>query len=450
MSNEKISTKQCIAYAGGLFGQNALLMFLSLLMVYYTDALGVTAAAVGVVFTIGKVWDAVSDPIMGVIVDRTKTRWGKFRPYLLFAPYAIGIAGILLFCIPVNAGFGVKMVLIAVTYFLFWTLFDTIDIPYWAMIPAITKTPEERNKINAIANFGVIPGCLVGSVAASPMIIAIGGSTSNPRGYLPVAIIFVVIFIVGTNIPFFTIKEKYVVVEEKNSKKSFKDTINVIIKNRPLLLLISSIFFFMLANVVKTTGMIYYAKYVINNENVYALLNLSYLLSSTIFIIFTPMIMKKLGKRNTYIMGMIIFALSSALIFIPGITGGMMLGINFISGIGTAFYSVSYASMLADTVEYAQWNTGNRSEGIIYSSRTFITKLAAALGAALIGFALTAGQYDGKLPHQTSTAILVIKLVNSLLPAILTLLATLPMLKYNLTEEKYNEIVAELENKSQI
>lgn len=448
MTESKLTSKQCVAYASGLFGQNALLVVMGFLMVYYTDAIGISAAAAGTVILVGKIWDAVTDPIMGLIVDRTKTRWGKFRPYMLFSPLVLIAAGIFCFSIPAQAAAALKIVLVYLSNILFWTVFTALDVSYWAIIPAITKTADERNRINAFANYGIMPGAMLASIFAVPLIAAFGGGTSNAAGYVPTVVIFLVLTVAGTLFAFASLREKYAIYNDESGKGRFLESFSVIFKNKPLILLITGILFYMLANAFKMSGMIYYVKYVIGDEGLYALINVAMMLATLIVLAFVPRIIKAIGKKSAFIVSMLIAAASNILIYFFGGVPALLIAFSAFGGVAFALYGVSYASMLADTVEYAQWKTGRRSEGVIYSSRTFITKVGSAVGAGVIGLVLGLAHYDGMAAQQTAEAVSAIRIVNTLVPAALMMLAALPMLRYDLTEEKYTQIVAELDQRN--
>ncbi|WP_416147570.1 glycoside-pentoside-hexuronide (GPH):cation symporter [Salipaludibacillus sp. HK11] len=440
MKEKRGRSKVNVGYSIGLFGQNILYGFMGTYMIiFYTDALGVSAALAGSIILFSRIFDAVNDPVMGIVADKTRTRWGKFRPYILFLPIVITILGILAFTVPENG----TLIYIAITYVLFWIAYTALDIPYWSLLPVIAKTPEERNKINAVASLFTLGGALVVSVVAVPLIIFFGGSTSNPEGYVPVIVIIGVILMITCFITFRSTSEGKVDVTHQREKAKLIDYIRLIIKNQPLLLIMISYICFQIPFVLKQSVQVYFFKYVIGGESMVAIAGGTMMLFMIIGLFVSPVVAGKIGKKKTWIWGLIICSLFNAAIYFVADNLILILSFNALGSFGLGMGIVATGSMIADTVEYGEWKTGKRAESMIYSSRTFITKLSTAIAGGMLGLGLTIIGYqaDTVLSTFATTGMVILM---SWLPAVFTLLAIVPMKWYTLTEERHQDIVNEL------
>ncbi|MEG1366956.1 MAG: glycoside-pentoside-hexuronide (GPH):cation symporter, partial [Oscillospiraceae bacterium] len=353
-------------------GQNLIFGFWSSYMLkFYTDIFGLTAAFVGVLFLVARVWDAVDDPLMGMVVDRTRTKWGRFRPWLLFMALPVGIFMVLNFSAP-DLPATSKMVYAAITYFLMSVAFSSVDIPYWSLPAAITTDPQERTKIYSLSKMGAnVISALVGMVTIP--LVQVLGKGNLKTGFFYVAIIYAIIGAVTYISGFFMIREH---VEASTDKFDFKKSLSAISKNKPLVMVMIANFLINVGLLLRMNLNVYYAEYNLGNIGRVAILSLVSLPGIIIGSLLAPKLAKLLGKKKA-IIGSNLFLLVLGIVFYfmgySNFTAIIILSAIQMLVIGCEM--VILMSMNADTIEYAEWKTGQRNEGVISSTQTFVAKL---------------------------------------------------------------------------
>lgn len=438
---KKVSGFEKFAYSMGAFGQNfAYAIMSAYLMIFYTDSFGMAAAAVGTLFLVARIWDAVLDPVIGLLVDRLNLKWGKFRPFILIGGVLAGLFTVLCFFNP-NFGLTGKMIYAYITYIIWGTTYGLMDVPYWSMAPSMSTDPGERTKIVSIPKITATIGTLLVSALTIPLVKAIGGGNDS-KGYFGTALIFGILCAGGAVIAAVWTKER-VKIEKKPGEK-FIDSVNVVLKNRPLLLLLAMNILTGAALTMKQTAVTYYFKYNIGNESLIPYFALAGLVPMLIAMVLSPAVSKKLGKKTTAIWGGIIGAVFSAAVYFAQSNLTLLFVFNSLSLLGNGVMMVLTLSMMSDTVEYAEWKTGKRSESIIFSFGTFTNKLSGAIGGALVGYWLNLVGYVRNVP-QTPASLNGINIMLSWAPAIGLLAMAIIMMFYNLTEERHAEILKELE-----
>lgn len=451
-STATVSTKEKLAYGIGCFGQNFAYYFLANYILYFfTDIFGILPAAAGTLLLITKIWDGINDPLMGVIVDRTRTRWGKFRPWLIFTPILFAPISILCFSAP-DLSYGGKIVWAYMTYILFDMTYTASDVPYWAMSSAMTANTTERNSVVVYPRFIATIAVAIATIATLPLIHFfqdLAGGTSAPpdRGFQLTALLYGTLTVMCFAITFFFVREQVVTPPNRRHAKA-KELLHTLTRNGPLMLLIISGLFVNIASGAKLSTLIYFAKYNLGNEMlnpVIAAINIPFIL---IGIAITPRIAKRFGKKNTYMMLNGIFAIGSLGFYLSGWNNlPLLLAWSCLSSLGMAAPLVLQTSMIADTIEYAELKTGQRSEGLIFSSQTFMAKLASAFTAWITGIILTSTGFMANIA-QTEQSLQGIHTIISLIPAIACTIAIIPMIFYPLTEDKHAQILDMLESSS--
>lgn len=429
-----------LAYGSGGFGNNLTYGLMTLyLMVFYTDYLGLSPASVGTLFLVARIWDAVNDPVMGHFVDNTKSRWGQFRPYLLFIPFVVAVTMTLCFASP-DFGMKGKLIFAYVTYILWGMSFTALDIPYWSMSAALTEDPKERNSVVMIPRTLAVAGFNVVAIVALPMVHFFG--RGNDRiGFFFTALVFSIAVIFFTLITFFFCRENVHV--EKGKHQSFKDAFYMFRLNRPLQLVIGGQLLIDIIYAIKGMLPIYYLKYVLDSEGLVPW----FMGMSMIFMVggcvLAPWFCSALGKKWATIGGNLAAAIAGICFYFTGYGIVSMFVFSAIIIFGTSMANISLMSMLLDTVEYGEWKAGCRSEGIIFAANTFRAKLSGAIGGAIGAYGLSAIKYIPNIP-QTAETIQGMHSLFTVIPGVLSLLATLPYFFYNLTERRYSEILNEL------
>lgn len=298
---EKISIKEKICYGVGAVGKDFYSMLFSVyLMIFLTDVVGISPLAVGTLMVVARLWDAINDPIMGVIVDRTNTRFGKFRPYLLFVPIFMGMVVVALFTVP-NLGVTGKVIWAYVFYILAGMSFTAYDVPFMSMATAISNEPNERTSLLSISRLFTMIAAVAVSASTLPMVGMLGGS-DVAKGYQRFVIILVVISIPAAWIAFFNTKERY---SSLGQKHSFKDYAKLIKNNKPFLLLLGITMFYMIASNLATGIQVYYFTYVLGKVELIPYLMMFTLLSFVSFA-FIPALSKKFGKIKLTIFALLI------------------------------------------------------------------------------------------------------------------------------------------------
>jgi len=450
-STETVRTKEKLAYGFGCFGQNFSYYFLSnYILFFFTDVFGILPAAAGTLLLVTKIWDGINDPLMGILVDRTRSRWGKFRPWLIFTPILFAPISIMCFSAPDLTPMG-KLIWAYATYILFDMTYTASDVPYWAMSSAITANTTERNSVVVYPRFIATVAVAIATLTTLPLVhlfqdLAGGDAARGDRGFQLTAALYGILTVACFAVTFFLVRER-VVIPHTQKRSTARNILVTLGKNKPLMLLIISGLFVNAASGAKLSTLIYYAKYNLGNEMlnpVVAAVNIPFIL---IGIAVTPKIAKRYGKKTTYIILNAIFALGSLGFYLSGWENlVVMLAWSCFGSIGMAAPLVLQTSMIADTIEYAELKTGQRSEGLIFSSQTFMVKLASAFTSWITGLLLAATGFIANAT-QSQSALTGIHLIMSLFPFLACTIAIIPMFFYPLTEKKHGEILRELESR---
>lgn len=411
----------------------------SYLLIFLTDNFGVGAAAVGTLFLVARIIDAITDPIMGVIVDNTHTKIGKSRPYLFAIPIFISITTIMCFSTP-DLSYSNKIIWIYVAYILWGISFTAMDIPYWSLSANITRSSEGKTKIVTSARTVAYVGSFIIFTLTIPLVSLLGSWTK-------VAIIYVCFASIFTWITAFGIREINTSDnKKKKEKQGFKQFINLLKTNKPLRIVLLSMLVLELSGSIKNTISIYYIKYNFNAEMMIPVVSSIGMAASILGGLISPYLTKKLGKRNTALLGLLVSSVGSLLVFSLSYSSlYAMIAINFICGVFDGAGYITLTSMVADCVEYGEWQTGHRSEGMIFSLNIFKSKISSAIGGSLCGYILA---YIGYKANSTQSKFTLngIHIIQTLIPCIIILVSFLLLRKYNLSESEYDAIVDDLKN----
>ncbi len=435
------SNKEVLGHALGGMGQNAIYALWSgFITAFYTDVFGMNPAVMAVIFVVARVWDGFNDPMMGMLADRTKSKYGRYRCWLLRMPPVVATCLVLNFTVPQFGTTG-NVIYAAVTYILMGMAFTSVDIPYWSLPAAMTSNPEERTKIFTTATLGTNLASTIGNMSIPLLLVAFGG-TSSAKAYFMTAVIFAVIGCVLYLCCFTMVREH---VEAPTTSFNFKLAAKNLYTNKPLFCIMITNLVMNLAFITKMTLNYYYASYVLGDVTIMSIMSLVTLPSIIFGTLSAPFIAKKLGKKRTLLTLMVANLIISAIFYFGGygsIGFVLIMGALQIFCVGAAFVMIS--SMTADTIEYGEWMTGQRNEGIITSTRTLITKIASALVGVGVAVILTLTGYQANVAQSAQT-MQAFHFAISFLPGIVMLIGAIPMFVYPLTEKKYMEIRAELQ-----
>jgi sugar (glycoside-pentoside-hexuronide) transporter len=375
-----------ISYGAYFAGQNIFYLFISqFLMLFYTDYRFIAPAAVGIIFLVARVWDAVNDPMFGVIVDKAHLKGGKFKPWIAISTFLIPVASVVIFAMPENLDMGGKIAYAAATYILWGMLYTVCDVPIFALATAMTNNIRERTVLIAIGRVAAIAAMVVISVAIMPVVLA--------RGWLTAMIIFsIAAFIIMLPVSIFA-KERF--VDQNAPAVTLKDIFGCLLNNKYLLIFYLGNIVFNLTNTAMSTGN-YVAKYFLGGEHMISPLMLTYIGPMLLVGIVLPGINKKADKFHLYMAGIFIYIVFSIAGYFAGYRSiPLYFVLAALRGVGLGFTMTMVFMFAADCVEYGQFKSGRRAEGITFSIQTFATKMTSALSGALGGIALSMIGYNG-------------------------------------------------------
>ncbi|WP_312105278.1 MFS transporter [Lachnoclostridium sp.] len=445
---EKISTFEKVAYGGGDLASNFVLVLTSTFVIFfYTDALGLSAGIIGAIMLFSRFADGITDIIMGYVMDKTRSKHGKARPWLLWLAIPIGISTILVFLVP-NLGDVGKYIYIAITYNLVTTfLYTMINIPYGAMTSLMSRDQNQRMIINIFRMFMAQVGALVINACTLPLVNAMGGS-AHQKSWVIVSIIYGVIATALFLLCFAKTKERVAIQNDKSKKLSFGTSFKLILKNNYWLLLVGIWVSMVLGMSMSMSVGTYYAKYILGNENYAGFLGALGIVPILIIIPLTAPLNKKYGKRNVALVGSFISILGQSLMLInPGSATWLMV-CTVIKGVGSATLSGTMFAMIADTIEYGHWKTGTRVEGMLYSSTTFGAKVGAGVGGAVALAIIGAAGYNGFAAVQTPSAVKAIKVLYLVVPIPFMLIIPILYGLYKL-DKIYPKVIEELRQREE-
>ncbi|WP_211303039.1 glucuronide transporter [Allonocardiopsis opalescens] len=429
-----------VGYGAGDAANNvAFMLATQFLLLYYTDVAGISAAAAGTLFLVLRVFDAVTDVIAGRIVDRTDSRFGKFRPYLLFGSLPLLLLSVATFTVPRIGETGVLLYAYA-TYALLGLAYTFVNIPYGSLAAAMTQDPAARSKLAAARTVG---GTVVGAALSAVVAPLLSRTTDLQAFFTTVTIVLVFVGMALYLFCFFTVRET---VRRDIPKVTLRQSVQVLRTNRPLVFLCISSVLLLLAQFAKTTAQIYYMRDVFDALDLVPVLSVSQLVVTFAMAPIVPSIVRKWGKRNSYIGAGIIAAVFSAVAFAAP-TVWIAMAALMISLPAVMVVNIVIWALEADTVEYGEWRTGVRAEGIIYSVFSFTRKAGQALGASFAAYALALTGYVGTAAAQTESALWGIRASVGLLPAVFIAGAALIMLAYPLTDSVHRELVREIDDR---
>ncbi len=418
-NKEIINFSEKLGYGLGDFACNLVWNSLSMFILYfYTDVMGMKAAIISTLMLVVRIIAGFMDIASGIVVDKTKTKYGKARPWILWMAIPFGISTILLFSIP-NIGESGKLVYVVITYVLLNVIYTAINIPYGVLNSLMTQDQNERSEINIYRMFCSTAGSLCVSVLVLPLVSLFGGEQG---AWIITFAIFGIVATFMFFITFKTTKERVTAVnEEKSQNISFKDGMKALIQNKYWIIIVLLLVVLFMNMGIMGGSMIYYAQYILNDKKLVGGLSIAQNIPTLIVMLTIAMpLIKKYGKRNTAILGSIIFILGSLFALID-LTSVKLIYISIIvKGTGNALISATVFALLADTIEYGEWKTNVRTEGLVYSAGNFGLKIGIGLGTAIVGWLLAFSNYNGSSKIQTNTAINAINILFIWLPMILS------------------------------
>ena len=446
-------------------------IFTYFLPIFYTNVFGLTLADAGMLMLITKMWDAVSDPMMGIIADRTNTRWGKYRPYLLWIALPFAIAGVLLFTTP-PVDYTGKLIWAYTTYILMMTVYTAINVPYGAMLGVVSGDSDERTIFSSFRMFFAYAGSFLAVAIFEPMrdmfakMNDVANSENDPTSWQMAMIVIAVLCLIFFLFCFAMTREN-VKIKENTQKRDIIKDFKIVISNRPWWILLGVSIAIILFNTVRgATAAYYFADYLGDDNFMGEFFGRSLLLSCTIFlaigevanmvgVALAPALSKALGKKNAYIAAMLMIGILSIPFY--WLTDGSLVNywliilfqvlISICAGVTLPLVW----SMVADVADHSECTHKRSTVGLIFSSSSMAQKIGGAIGSAMVLWLLDAYGYqapkEGVSIAQTTTAINGLRSLMSWIPGLASILGALIMFYYPLNEKIMAQVRTELETK---
>lgn len=445
------------AFGLGTIGRDMLYTLVSMYLIFYlTDVLDLPTSTLwwitGILFG-ARIFDAVFDPIMGVIVDNTHGKYGKFKPWIAFGAFVSGIFTILLFTDFGLTGGG-YVVVFAVTYVLWGLSFTANDIGYWSMLPSLSLEQKEREKIGATARICANIGLFFVVTAIVPITTALGNSFGSlQKGYFAFSIIIIIVMWIGQCITLFGVKEVAKAgIQHENT--SLKQMVGVIVNNDQLLYTAISMALFMIGYVTTTSFGLYFFKYSFGDESMYSIFALVLGVSQISALVVFPLISKVLERKNFYLMATILVVLGYIVFFFAPQHSMLFIGIaGVLLFVGQAFIQLLMLMFLADTVEYGHWKLGKRNDSITFSLQPFINKMGGAVATGIVGaIVILSGIKDANTAADvTAGGLLMMKMAMLVFPLICIVTGYfIYRAKYKIDTVMYDKIIRELEERGEL
>lgn len=461
-----VSPKETLAYglanSGQVFGYN--LVAGGYLSLFFTKVFGIPAAAVSTMILFLGIWDTVNDPLMGALVDKTRTRYGKLRPFLLLVPLPLAITTILLFSGPIILADTkqtiIKIIYMYVSYFL-WELCYTLgDIPFWGMSAAISPSPSDRTRCISSARF--LSG-IIGGLSTSILVLLMDCSENNiinislPQVFCLMSVIAATFGMGLFSLAGFKCKERVIQsVKEPSVIEGFK----VLVKNKPLLLIVCGNVIGTLSGLAGVFQTYYFAE-VININSLFLIINLPGTIFGWVTYLIIPKLKKKLDNRQIVFLNGFTRVVVAAIVFLIGMNSysnvkviiPLLLVQNLIFSFFNTINMVIPTEMIGDTIDYMEWKTGERNEGVSFSVLTFVGKLTGSVSTSVATAILPFIGLTYKTVNGVQTTVkgdhtdLWIWAFFILIPQVLGLLGLIPYIWYDLTGNKLEKIRADLKEK---
>lgn len=457
MSSTVIKLKEKIGYG---FGDAASSMYWKIftfyLAIFYTDVFGIPAAAAGTMFLVTRIWDTANDPIMGIIGDRTNTRWGKFRPYLLWIAAPFAIIGVLLFTTP-DLSVNGKIVYAYITYTLMMMAYTAINVPYASLLGVMTAKSDERTSFASYRMVFAFGGSLLVVAIFQPTvdffnnIVNVGAEVSYQLTMVVIGVIAIGFFLMT----FSWTRER--IKPPRNQESSLKEDFKNLLGNIPWFVILGAGVMTLIFNSVRDGVAMYYFKYYVVDETAISLFSATFAYSTLYLflgqatnmlgVIMAKPVSARLGKRKTFMYAMFMAAALSVVFYFCDRENYFFIYllqalISFCAGI---IFPLMW-SMYADAADYSQYKTGRRATGLVFSASSMSQKLGWTLGGSITLWLLAFFGFEANVA-QTPETIQGIKYMMSFVPGVAALVSGAIMIFYKLSDDKMDEIIAELERR---
>lgn len=447
--NAKLSFWERFAYGLGDYSGNLIYSAISsFLLVYYISVLGVDPAVAGSIMAISKIFDGVSDLIMGRIVDKTHSKWGKARPWILRMCVPLAVCTVLMFSVPAGLAGKAQVAYMFLTYNLVSTVFYTgLNVPYATLQGLMTTNQYERG---LLGNFRMLLAT-AGTMTVNTFVLKLcalfgGGDTNSQTGWTLTFVVLSIVFVALNLVTFFGCKERVVenteeASEEKSKGPSLLACLKSLVVNKYWLLMVIFLFtlYFMMSTFFGSA--LFFAQYVLGDESAFAPTSNALSMAQIAMMFLTPFIMKKIGKRWTGLIGMVVASAAFVLTAVVGRNVNLVIACNALKGAAFGCCAATMFGLLQDAITYGQWLTGVKATGMGNAASSFCMKVGSGIGTAALGWILDAGSFNAD--PTSAGAIAAINAACIWVPLITCVIGVLCLLFFDL-DKYYDKAVEDL------
>ena len=424
----KLSAGRKLCFGVGALGKDLCYAMIStFLMIYFTDTVGLNPFFVGNLFLVARVWDAVNDPMMGFMVDNTRTRWGKFRPWILIGTLLNSAIMIFMFRDPGLEGFA-QYAYFSVIYILWGMTYTVMDIPYWSMLPSLSSTQKERESMSVIPRiFASSAWLLMGAFGIATRNYL--GNGDEAKGYSSLSVVICVVFISTILVTVLFVKDRSSLEAaegKKAQRTSLKDAIHVITANDQLKVYIGVVLAYNMLVQLAGGMALYYFKYVTQDENLFPYFTTAASVAEMGALFLFPILSRFMSKKAVFAVASFTPAIGLIALLVAGAVAPANIPIIIVCGLfykfGSGLTLGATTVMLADVIDYGEVKLGTRNESIVASFQTLLVKTASAVAGWLIGVGLTISGFVENVP-QTEETIMGMRILMGVVPSVITVLA---------------------------
>ncbi|MGE5486656.1 MAG: MFS transporter [bacterium] len=437
----RISVKEKIGYGLGDMAANFVFQtLLAFQLNFYTDTFGLSAAAAGTMILVVGLLSGFFDPLMGIIADRTNTRWGRFRPWVLVTAVPFGIIAVLAFMTPNFSPQG-KLIYAYITFTLLMAIYSLNNVPYSALSGVITGDVRERTSLSSYRQVFANASGFIIQVLALPMVLYFGQG-DNAKGYQMTMGLFAILAVIFFTVTFFTTKER--IQPDPNQKSSLSQDIKDLFRNGPWIVLFFVTVLIFVGLSMRSSTMLYYFKYCAGNETLFSLFNMVGLGSLIVGVMCSPALVKRYGSRDLFIGALAICAVfAGALILVPATATVIVISLEAARQFAWGITAPLLWAMMADVADFSEWKTGRRATAMVFAGTVFGLKAGLAIGRSFASWIL---DLFGYVPNaaQTAESMLGIKLIPSVFTAIVFFLGVGFLFLYKIDAKTTAQMAQEL------